>query len=146
MIFRVASTVTLVANGGSSSRLCQPSSKPTRTFGSYRPDAFESAPRPRRRSRSIVSGAKLPAGASRDADGVRRAEERAMANKITCLCEQNKNTVTEYLPHSYRDNGLILLSFQIKRGQFLPAEPETIETSCSVRGSPRVIRSAPWCP
>ena len=46
-----------------------------------------------------------------------------MANKITCLCEQNKNTVTENLPHSFRDNGLILLSFQIKRGQFLPARP-----------------------
>jgi hypothetical protein len=34
MIFRVESTDTVVANGGSSSRLCQPSSKAIRAIGS----------------------------------------------------------------------------------------------------------------
>src|SRR5271168_823740 len=62
MILRVASTVTVVLNGGNSSKLCQPSSKATRATGSKRPEAFDTVPRPRPRSRSTVLPSS-PAGA-----------------------------------------------------------------------------------
>src|SRR5258705_8703874 len=52
---REVSTVTVVLNGGNSSRLCQPSSKATRASASKRPLALDCAPRPRRRSRSIAT-------------------------------------------------------------------------------------------
>src|SRR5437763_15044635 len=52
MILRVESRLTLVLNGGNSSKFCQPSSNAMRARGSYRPDALDCAPRPRRRSRA----------------------------------------------------------------------------------------------
>src|SRR4030088_3775609 len=58
---------TVVLKGGSSSRLCQPSSKATRASASKRPESLDCAPRPRRRSRSIATassgkGEGAPAG------------------------------------------------------------------------------------
>src|SRR5436190_12781380 len=90
IILRVASTVTVVLNGGKSSRLCQPSSKVRRASGSYRPDAFDTAPRPRRRSAS-TSGLKSPADAGRGIDELRRAVEWAMGPILAGVDEQNKN-------------------------------------------------------
>src|SRR5258705_388880 len=55
MTLREVSSVTVVLNGGKSSRLCQPSSKATRASASKRPLALDCAPRPRRRSRSIAT-------------------------------------------------------------------------------------------
>ena len=52
---REVSTPTVVLNGGSSSRLCQPSSKATRASASKRPLALDCAPRPRLRSRSMAT-------------------------------------------------------------------------------------------
>src|SRR5262245_59862713 len=106
MLLRVESMVTVVLNGGNSSKLCQPSSKALRASGSKRPAAFDCAPRPRRRpastatsasggaARSTVAGrhgaatcarpwrAKAPAGGGEegvgDAGGRLAAEGRAM--------------------------------------------------------------------
>ena len=81
MIFRVESTVTLVLNGGNSSKPCQPSSKTTRASGSYRPVAFDAVPRPRRRSRSTALP-NSPAGAEGGGAGGRlKAEERVIASR-----------------------------------------------------------------
>src|SRR5436190_2051369 len=105
MILRVASAVTVVLNGGSCSRPCQPSSKATRATGSYRPEAFEAVPRPRRRSRSTPApwgrGSWTPppispAGVEGSGAGGRfNAEERlivtAPGRKLTRELEQNKN-------------------------------------------------------
>src|SRR5271168_2004419 len=83
MILRVASTVTVVLNGGNSSgpfepKSCQPSSKVTRASGSKRPEAFETVPRPRRRSRSTAVP-DAPAGAEGSGAGGRfNADERFM--------------------------------------------------------------------
>jgi len=84
MTLRLASTLTLVENGGRSSRLCHPSSKAARASGSYRPDAFDCAPRPRRRSRSTIvpadGGPNSPIGAGLGGtDGRRARDKRAMA-------------------------------------------------------------------
>src|ERR1700733_3204877 len=106
MILRVASTVTVVLNGGNSSKPCQPSSKATRASGSKRPEAFDSVPRPRRRSRAAGGGKKSPAGVEGSGAGGRlNADERLItsrllprdsllrlsASKLTRHREQNKN-------------------------------------------------------
>src|SRR5262249_14651189 len=57
MILRVLSMVTVVLNGGNSSELCQPSSNAILANGSKRPDAFDCAPRPRRRAPSTATSA-----------------------------------------------------------------------------------------
>src|SRR5258705_9299040 len=67
MTLREVSSDTVVLNGGSSSRLCQPSSNATRASASNRPLSLDCAPRPRRRSRSIATlssgkGESAPAG------------------------------------------------------------------------------------
>src|SRR5436190_13209626 len=95
MILRVESTDTVVANGGNSSRLCQPSSKAMRAIASYRPDTLDSVPRPRRRSRAMaMSGMPRsdippvglvvslpPAGAEGiDADGLRTTADGERTN------------------------------------------------------------------
>src|ERR1700751_3003798 len=84
MTLRLASTLTLVENGGRASRLCPPSSDPTPPSGAYRPNAFDWAPRPRRRSRSTMvpayGGPNSPFGAGLGGtDGRRARDERAMA-------------------------------------------------------------------
>src|SRR5262249_36488710 len=61
MILRVESMLTVVLNGGRSSKLCQPSAKATRASGSGRPVAFDGAPRPRRRSPSTATSASVGA-------------------------------------------------------------------------------------
>ena len=67
MILRAVSTVTVVSNAGNSSIDCQPSSNAMRALGSYRPDAFDSVPRPRRRSRSTAVPRNSTAGATEGA-------------------------------------------------------------------------------
>src|SRR5215470_12051297 len=57
MILRVLSMVTVVLNGGNSSELSQPSSNAIFANGSKRPDAFDCAPRPRRRAPSTATSA-----------------------------------------------------------------------------------------
>src|SRR6516165_1263788 len=64
MILRVLSMVTVVLNGGSSSELCQPSSNAILANGSKRPDAFDCAPRPRRRAPSTAASASVGASKS----------------------------------------------------------------------------------
>src|SRR5215210_1720713 len=88
MIFRVESSVTSVLNGGSSSKLCQPSSKAMRAIGSKRPEALDTAPRPRRRSRSTNVPPSSPAdaeGATTGGRGFRAKEERAMSVYVVLL-------------------------------------------------------------
>src|SRR4051812_50137824 len=70
---REVSSETVVLNAGSSSRLCQPSSKATRASASNRPESLDWAPRPRRRSRSMATASSgkgvAPAGSEGAATG-----------------------------------------------------------------------------
>src|ERR1043166_3614853 len=83
MTLRLASTLTLVANGGRSSSDCQPSSKAMRATGSERPGAFDRAARPRPRPRAPPGPGEgepnSPVGAGLGGtDGRRARDERAM--------------------------------------------------------------------
>src|SRR5271169_3011131 len=81
MILRVESTVTVVLNGGRSSKPCQPSSKATQAIGSKRPDAFDTVPRPRRRSRSTTAPSPAGAEGSSGAGGRFNAVDRLMRHR-----------------------------------------------------------------
>ena len=91
MILRVESTVTSVLNGGNSSSPCQPSSNAIRASGSNRPEAFDSAPLPRRRSRSTAAPGS-PAGTEGSGAGGRfKTDELLHGFNLVQLLEQNKN-------------------------------------------------------
>ena len=57
MMVRAGASVTCVAKASSSASPCHPSSKVSRTWLSYRLDAFERAPRPRRMPAANTPGA-----------------------------------------------------------------------------------------